>query len=278
MTLKRRHGDLLSGFALFLLALLTRCVSLNVFSTADEGTWFSASLSFLDALGRADWVGSLGSRPHPGITTQWLGALGIVADNLAHISFESSGIRISGAPLSKAYVSSLEHLAAARFPTAVLTALFVVALYVLFRRTLGTKTAAFVALIVAFDHFFVALSRLLSDNLHAIFALLAILCLGLGLKGENWRWHAGPGVCGGLAFLSKSPAVVLIPLVLAVDLVVRLLSPKNLVDGEGIWGVGRIVRSHGRLHFCPLAVHDAGFYWQAEAYWPQRLSGSPEGA
>jgi 4-amino-4-deoxy-L-arabinose transferase-like glycosyltransferase len=125
----------------------------------------------------------------------------------------------------------------------------VVATYVVFRNTLSKRTALVAALLLAFDPFYMAMSRVfLTDGLHAIFALLAILGLGLALARNNTAWYAASGVSAGLAFLSKSPAIfVLAPLVVFVSVVVFVLDSdrfdgrRDLLTKLAVWCAAMVI-------------------------------------
>ena len=238
-----RYQDVLISVALFLLAFLPRGMGLAVFSTADEHLWLGRSLLFLESVSQGDWAGTM-STVHPGVTTRWSGALGIIAYYLPEISFETTGILVNGVPLGEVYRPTLALLAHARYPTVLLTSGCVVMAYHLLKNGLGRRVAVLAAVFLALDPFYVALSRVLHhDALHATFALLSVLSLGVALGGKRWEWLAVSGICGGLAFLSKSVAVVLIVLVPVTSLIVYALQPgenrrgREVLRGLLLWYV-----------------------------------------
>jgi hypothetical protein len=150
--------------------------------------------------------------------------------------------------LTEVYEPSLKVLADARLPTVLITSLLAVAVYLILGQTVNQATGVVAALFLSLDPFFVGLSRLLHhDALHSSFALLNILTLGLALRSGQRGWFAVSGVAAGLAFLSKSVAVVLIPLniVILAGLVVVCSSPafkgghKNNCWRD--WSIGLIV-------------------------------------
>ena len=210
----QRHKTLLISIGLFSLAFVIRAVGLDVFSTVDEGTWLGRSLYFFDALVRGDLKDTLGLVGHPGVTTEWIGSVAILLNYVPHIALQQTGILVEGSLLWKGFQPTMELLVIARYQIVLLTALFVVAVYVVLRHTLNGKIALLSALLLIFDPFFVAMSRVfLTDTLHAIFAILSVLCLGLALGQNKWHLYALSGASAGLAFLSKSPAIfVLVPL------------------------------------------------------------------
>ena len=226
-TIPPRYQELILVAAIFFLSFVPRSMGLDVFSTIDESRWLRRSSHFLVSISEGDWAGTMRDARHPGVTTQWTGALGILLHYFPHVSFEDSGIKIDGRPYDDVYEANVRVLASARYPTVVLTSLFVVAVYLVLSRTIGRWTGIFAAVLLASDTFFVALSRVLHhDALHAGFAVLCILCLGMALQGKGRAWFAVAGAAAGLSFLSKSAAVVLVPLVLVASVIVVLLQPK----------------------------------------------------
>ena len=122
----------------------------------------------------------------------------------------------------------MEVLANARMPIVILTSLAVVGVYLCFRRTLGKHATIVAALLLALDPFYVGMSRTLQlDTLQSTFALLSVLSLGLALTGRGRGWFAAAGVVAGLAFLSKSVAIVLVPLFCVASVVVYVIQPKE---------------------------------------------------
>ncbi len=62
--------------ALFLLALAPRLLAIGRYVTPDELMWVQRSVAFREALLAGDWANTIVTG-HPGVTTTWLGALGI---------------------------------------------------------------------------------------------------------------------------------------------------------------------------------------------------------
>ena len=248
-----RRTDTLISIALFLLALLPRSIGLNIFSTADEASWLDSSRLFLDAVSHSDWQGTIGIYGHPGITTQWSGTLGVLAYHLYHspdIVLQSLGSGSSDILLSEIYHRSLGMLSFARYPIVLLTSFFIVVVYALLKKSLGRRVALLAALLLAFDPFFVALSRLLiTDGLHASFALISILCLGVALGSDKWHWYALSGMSAGLAALSKSPAFFALgALVLVLSTIVYILRSHR----SGNWRLllVRLATWYGAMALC----------------------------
>src|SRR5687768_2421897 len=67
---------------LTLATLLPRVFDLGTFQAADEKMWMANTAGFTRNLALFQWD-KLMQQPHPGITTQWLGAPAINAESLA---------------------------------------------------------------------------------------------------------------------------------------------------------------------------------------------------
>lgn len=74
---------------LFLLSLAPRLVAVNRYVTPDEPTWVYRSILFRQALLEGRWGDTLVAG-HPGVTTTWLGALGLSAQLALNPALQSS--------------------------------------------------------------------------------------------------------------------------------------------------------------------------------------------
>jgi hypothetical protein len=224
----------LIGLGLFLLALLPRAYALQRFVTADEAKWVYRSAQFLAALLRGDFAGMTVNLT-PAVTTTWLGSIGLAI----HYQLHRAAIDLPFADWLTSlpeFRTELDILAATRWPMVMLTSLSVVLSYYLLRRLLNPTIALITAAFIALDPHFVALSRVLGhDAPTTVFMTLSILGLLLAIKptsapdprGDNpavsvssatstgsshslWLLSLS-GMAAGLAFLSKAPALFLIP-------------------------------------------------------------------
>ncbi|MDH7487756.1 MAG: glycosyltransferase family 39 protein [Anaerolineae bacterium] len=207
---------------LFALALLPRLFTLDAFVTWDEPTWVFRSARFLEALRQGRWADTA-QAGHPGVITMWAGALGVAVHSATDpVAAQALADVLAAGELDVQDTAALrvlgEFLPLARLPVAVLTALTVAACYVLARRLFGLPTALLAALLLAFDPFFLAHSRLLHvDALAASFMTLSLLSLLAYLvDGQRLRDAALSGFCAALAVLTKSPAAFLVPFTLLV--------------------------------------------------------------
>ena len=191
---------LLSG-----LALLPRVVGLDDFYTTDEAYFWQGRVErFSNALTMRDWAAT-NQTGHPGVTTMWLGALGRRLASERGVPPAAQG---AGALL----------LAYLRTPLAIFNALAVGLGYLLLRKLLPPRTALLGALLWATSPFLIAHSRLLHlDALLTSFTTLSLLCLLVATAPRPTGQRrlltlAAAGLCGGLALLTKAPALLLLPL------------------------------------------------------------------
>ncbi len=197
------------------MALLPRLLHLADFYTYDEAEhWPQRALAFADALRTHDWAAT-NQTGHPGVTTMWLGALG------AWLARRSPP---TGPDTGAVYLAML------RFPVALVNALVVLFGYLLARRLVGEKVALLAGLLWAASPFLIAHSRILHvDGLLTSAMSLSVLLLLYALPPKRqatpqlgataaatpasigWVALIGSGVCAGLALLTKSPALLLLP-------------------------------------------------------------------
>ena len=133
LRLRRVVSTPLITLAVFLLALAPRALAQGRFITVDEAYhWFERARLFLRAIRAGDWA-STNLIGHPGVTTMWLGALGIVA----HQTLAGWGLATWPDPeLLRVML---------RLPVAIVTALCVALSYPLLRRLLPARVALLAA-------------------------------------------------------------------------------------------------------------------------------------
>ncbi|MGQ9628218.1 MAG: ArnT family glycosyltransferase [Anaerolineae bacterium] len=200
-------SDLPTALILFLASLLPRVLDLNAFLTPDEFLWVNRSALFLGEFLKGDWAGTF-IVGHPGLTTRWSGALGLV---LFYLAGGNSGLTFDGF-LGEVADQVPAVLAAVRLPTAFLAAICVVATYLLLKRLFGQQVAILSAVLLAFDPFYLAHSRVIHhDALSASFLWLSFLLFLLHLRQGGFLYPAASGLMAGLAILSKSPSLFLLP-------------------------------------------------------------------
>jgi 4-amino-4-deoxy-L-arabinose transferase-like glycosyltransferase len=199
---------LFSYLMIGLVALKFRTQDLGGFVTLDEiNFWIHRSETFLKALQSGDYAATAIST-HPGVTTMWLGSAGIL---LRRALFTWGFLNDHSFSMMLALI---------RLPVVLTHVAGILLGYRLLRRLLPATPAALAAFLWAVDPFVIGYSRLLHvDALAGTFATLSLLAACA-------YWYHAPrrttlvlsGVCAGLAILSKSPALAVLPIVVGIAL------------------------------------------------------------
>lgn len=197
---------------LFTLALLPRAGAQGTFLTVDEAYhWFERATIFLQAVQTGNYA-QTNQVGHPGVTTMWLGAIGLM---LQHFLAGLGWVSGENADVQRIFL---------RLPVAVVTALCVAIGYALLRRLFRERIAVLAALFWALDPFLIAHSQLLhTDALLTSFMMISLLAAFVAFRADatstdraqtiRWPFLIASAVAGGLAVLTKSPSIVLVPMV-----------------------------------------------------------------
>lgn len=222
-----RWGRRVALVLLFLAILLPRIQQLDLYATADEDRWLRNSANFYYALARFDAPNTY-QLHHPGVTTMWAGTAGLLVTypeyyRHPHGYFDDAQynqfMRAEG-------IDQAQVLAASRFFMALGTSLLLLLSFWLAEKIIGFWPAYAGILLAGLDPFYISLTRLLHlDGLLTSFILAAVLAFFVYLfQGRKRGYFILSGVLGGLALLTKSPALFLLPfigLMLLLDLVWR---------------------------------------------------------
>ncbi len=190
------------------IAVLPRVLALGQFITDDEANfWLARSDIFLKAIQSGDYAATA-ITAHPGVTTMWLGAAGIV---LRHTLLGWGMIHSDPFPVVLALI---------RLPVVLAHVVVILLGYSLLRQMFPAGLALLAALLWAADPFVIGYSKLLhTDALSASFMSLSLLAACYYWNHQRgWLWLLLSAVGAGLAFLSKSPALILLPAVAMVAL------------------------------------------------------------
>jgi hypothetical protein len=160
------------------------------------------SQTFLDAVRSGNYAATAIST-HPGVTTMWLGSAGL----LLHSALGALGLLADDAFPTR--------LMLLRLPVVLAHVGGILTGYGLLRRILPGATAALAAILWAADPFVVGYSQLLHvDALAGTFATVSLLAACNYWYSERQTGSLLlSGVCAGLALFSKSPALVVVPVV-----------------------------------------------------------------
>jgi 4-amino-4-deoxy-L-arabinose transferase-like glycosyltransferase len=251
------HPLLISAL-LFFLALALRLLAIGRYVTPDELIWVYRSLLFREAILARQWADTLVAG-HPGVTTTWLGSAALTAQMLLRPSAREAYTWITQLAYltpdnMAAYQQLYVFLNAARFAVAAANSAGVVAVFWLVRELLNGRIALIAALLLALDPFLGGISGLFHvDGLLATWSIISLLALALGvglgrrpLDGKRrLAWLGLSAASAALAVLSKSPALILLPVAaLAILSLLRREASVNfnrrlaMVLGYGIFWAG----------------------------------------
>jgi 4-amino-4-deoxy-L-arabinose transferase-like glycosyltransferase len=206
--------------------------------------WYLRSAHFIDAVLAGDWANTVYSE-HPGVALMWLVAVGLkLYWALSGVTPAAESVPPDFEPIHFFGPVSVNEVAAALLPLALLISLGVVGAYFLLRRLFGAQVAAVAALLLAFDPYYLAQSKILHlDAWMATLMLLSALTLLMYVRERRVRWLVLSAALGGLALLTKPTALFLVPfsgLVLLVNAArsaqqswIRNL--RSLISGLFIW-------------------------------------------
>jgi 4-amino-4-deoxy-L-arabinose transferase-like glycosyltransferase len=212
---------------IFLLALVPRLENPDVFLNPDEHRWTERSVNFLKALCEGRMAGTF-QVGYPGVITMELGSLGLIAKYLSAggSAVEPLGTFLGAVPLAPLDIT---YLPAFRLPMTLLASLSIAIIYLLTVPLFGKKAALLSALLLVFDPFFLAHSRLFHvDTPLTVFMTFSVLTLILYVKSPRRKVYLlGSGLTAGLAVLGKSPALFLISYMALVLLLARLAQSRE---------------------------------------------------
>ncbi len=197
---------------------LPRGLALDHFVTPDESYWLARSANFSQALAHGDFSHTY-QFFHPGVTTMWLGSAGfLVADRTYARDADSQVRQVSNdiVPLLRERgIEPLDVLAAGRKAVVLAQTLILAAACWYAMRLFGVAVAIFGFLLIALDPFHVGLSRLLHvDGLTSSLTLLTLLAAASYIYGDHRRRDlVVAGIAAGLAWLTRSTALFLLPFV-----------------------------------------------------------------
>ena len=227
-TLTRRQRILLS-LVLALVLWLPRGLELDHFVAVDERSWLTRSGNFYLALTTGDLAATF-QRYHPGVTTMWLGVVGFLwqyPDYPSDITGQITSMA-DGRDRIVAYGHApMEILAAARSLMVLAIVLLLLLAFWIAADLFGWLAALTGILLVGFEPLGLGLTRMLHlDGLSSTLMLVSVLAFirfyapNPSMAGR-WRDLFLSAIMAGLAWLTKSPALLLGPMVLlivAIDL------------------------------------------------------------
>lgn len=237
ITIDQRWLRLAVPLGLAVAIFLPRLLGLGTFITADEDDQIMFSSLFLKSILRGDFAGAL-VLGYPGVPTLMLGALGVAVRYWFHYQgwltlpwVQADLLTTLGQVTTRfgVFEYPLDFLVWVRLPLALIASLSIWGIYLLTKRLLDERLALVGTLIIAFDPFILAHTRIIHvDAPLAYFMFLSFLAFLLYLERGSWRWLLLSGLFGGLAGLSKTPAALLGPILVVSGLFYALFPPVGL--------------------------------------------------
>ncbi len=205
--------------ALLGLALAPRLTELRPTITSDEAYWMQRSVRFGAALARGELAQTYRSG-HPGVTTMWVGLLGIGPKRLE----EFLPVRFTNYAILEKAPGYLDAFIAARHAMAITTALLLVGAAALAWRLLGAGPAITGSALIALDPYQVGSAQLMHVDTLLSPLMLAALLSGLvyWFRGRERQYLLLTSLLMGFSVLTKAPGIAL-PVYLSV---IALLATK----------------------------------------------------
>ncbi|HJW89455.1 MAG TPA: phospholipid carrier-dependent glycosyltransferase, partial [Anaerolineales bacterium] len=181
----------------------------------DEPAWGKNSASFYYALSTGDYAATY-QLAHPGVTTMWAGA---AAYHLQFPQYQRVGqVQLGDTRLFQIFEKHgpppMEVLATARMFVALLVILTLLVSFYFARRLFGLLPALAGLGLMALDPFFVGHSRLLHvDALLSSFMFLSLIAYLHFQRFRRWPALVVSGAAGGLSLLTKTPGMLLFPVI-----------------------------------------------------------------
>jgi hypothetical protein len=228
---------------------LPRGLALDRVVTPDEVNWLTTSANFFVALRQGDFASTY-QLEHPGVTTLWAGTAGFLWKYPAYAS-EGPGQLVYSEQEAGLVLRSLGHepldlIIAGRIFIILAIVLALAAAFLQALSLVGFLPAVLGFLLIAFDPFHIAHSRILhQDGMASSFGFLSLLAfLNFLYRGGHWRNLVLSGAAAGLAWLTKSPMLFLIPF-MSLLLLIELIRKRRLTgrfEKESLqWAVKALV-------------------------------------
>ena len=214
-----RLSVLLVG-AVFLIIALPRLLIIDQSATADETKWVARAVNFSTALASGDFTNTYQSE-HPGVTTMWAGTAGLRA-LIPALAAQQPGqlepYELDNVLTAIGY-TPLQALVAGRRVMVLFNSLALALVFAYTWLLYDLQTALLAAVFGALSPFLVAHTHLMHlDGLAGSLMVLSLLAFLGFIKREKKFDLLLSGIAAGLAWLTKTPALILGPIMLAITL------------------------------------------------------------
>lgn len=201
--------------------------------TADSHFWYTRTQNFIESIKDHKWSETY-QNPKPGVTIMWLSGISMNT----YLNYYQSKHNFVPYIFSSDIFPRLDFIV--KTPLVLLCLVAVLGLYLLIKNLVDEDTAFFSVVFLAFQPFYVGVSRFLHGDgtLTACMTISVCFLLYYILKDRRKIFLILCAVSGGLAFLSKMQAIYLIPytiLILSISTYVEKKRLINLVKEISIW-------------------------------------------
>lgn len=252
----KKYQIYLETFGVFLLAALVRLTSLNVFRAVDEEDRWAWATDFYQALLAGDLPATLVGDGYPGIFPVWLETIWLFMASLYRSALQGQWFGDAGVTLLIHEWSRPVYLGMQRFPVVFINTLLVVIIFLYLRKLFGRWVALLAAVLISLDPFYLSDSRVnRAEALLTGLMTISLLALVAALRNNstvqkpasenksrlhllqflNWRHLLVSAIFGGLAWLTKSQAIVLIPMFTVIALVWHLHTQTRWTAAARYW-------------------------------------------
>lgn len=215
---------LLLSLLIFLLSFFMRSISLSKEIMVDEPTWLDRSYSFWVNLSKGKFEGTLQSG-HPGVTTMVLAGSGMVTYRfIKHVPYSRSRL--------------LEFIMPARLPIVIAISVLISLIFVLGSKLFGVKASLLAAFLFSIEPFYINFTRLVHvDGLLSVFMFTAVISGLLYYKTKREKYLIFSSFFSASSFLTKSPSVLLIPVLGAIVFFASGRQIKRFLINFMKWGI-----------------------------------------
>ena len=213
---KPKRSHLLIAFAILGLALLVpRLFTLDRFVAVDEVNWLHRSANFYSAFMQGDYAGTFVNRT-PGVITTWVESAAFRLEAPSYVvtqDVQKTSYYMLELVLTDMGVDPLEILHTARILMVLFLSAVLMASFYYTTRLFGLPAALAGSLLLAFDPFITALTRMSHlDAPQAVLMLLALVSLSSYLFVKpRWPDLVVSGAASGMALLAKLPGLFIVP-------------------------------------------------------------------
>ncbi len=205
--------EVLALIAVVLSFFSIRALKLDQFVVQDENLWFSFSANFYTALAQGD-LASTFQKEHPGVPVMWAGTAAFLLEypgyRLSNLG-QAELVQISDYFNKYDKSAPLRILRAARMIVLIGATLAILLAYLCARRLFGLLPAFLGFILIAFDPFYIGLTRVLHlDGLWSTLFFLSLLAFISYLKDRRLADLTISGIAAGFCWLTRSMGFFLV--------------------------------------------------------------------